>query len=343
MTSVVDGRVRARGSTRCDTEATNRINFWPGEAVDIAKHEPPLLVDTAELTGDGSYAMDADEYLTLIDVALDCGSAGDETVSNSRRADMSGGGSSSEADEDDARGEYEGCRDHESLTPLHQVLPYGSQFRDTTSSAGHAWVNADIRNDVQVKDAVAQVEAALRRHAGAQTLVLNAYSDGSVTGRGVAGSAAIVIETPAGEVVATVRLAPTDVALSSGRTEWVGLVMVLIAAASFKAKIELRLDNIQVVNTFNDGRRKYVRNWLKRTDRDVASLAWSLAEERERRGFGGLEAIHIKAHAEDRKKRSEFTHHEVMNVRADELTHAITPSMPMYASFRRPVTGETTL
>ena len=54
-------------------------------------------------------------------------------------------------------------------------------------------------------------------------------------------------------------------------------------------------------------------------------------------------AIHINAHAEDRKQRSQFTHHEEMNVRADELAHAITPSMPMYASFRRPVTGETTL
>ena len=110
--------------------------------------------------------------------------------------------------------------------------------------------------------------------------MLSAYSDGSVTGRGVAGSAAIVIETADGEGVATIRLAPTDVALSSGRAEWVGLVMVFIAAASHPAKIELRLDNIQVVNTFNDGRRKYVRDWLKRTNRDVASLAWSLAEER---------------------------------------------------------------
>ena len=75
----------------------------------------------------------------------------------------------------------------------------------------------------------------------------------------------------------------------------------------------------------------------------MAFLAWSLAEERERRGFGGLDAIHIKAHAEDRKKRSQFTHHEEMDVRADELTHAITPDMSMYASFRRLVTGETTL
>ena len=107
--------------------------------------------------------------------------------------------------------------------------------------------------------------------------------------------------------------------------------------AGHPARIELRLGNSQVVRTFNDGRRKYIRDWLKRTDRDVASLAWSLAEERERWGFRGLVAIHIKAHAEDRKQRSQFTHHEAMNVRADELTHAIISSMPMYASFRRPV------
>jgi len=114
--------------------------------------------------------------------------------------------------------------------------------------------------------------------------------------------------------------------------------MVLVAA-----RIELRLDNIQVVSTSNDGRCKYIRDWPKRTDRDVGSLAWSLAEERERQGFGGLVANHIKAHAEDRKQRSQFTHHEVMNVRADELTHATTSSMPMYASFRRQVSGKTTL
>ena len=149
---------------------------------------------------------------------------------------MSGSGPASNTDgAGEVSGEYEGCRDVESLTPLHQVLPYGSQFRDTTSSAGHAWVNADIRDDDQVRDAVAQAEATIRRHAGAHPLVISAYSDGSVTGRGAAGSAVIVIETADGEVVATVRLAPTDVALSSGRTEWVGLVMVLIAAASHSA------------------------------------------------------------------------------------------------------------
>ena len=178
---------------------------------------------------------------------------------NSRRTDTDRSDSASETTEtDDAGGTYyAGCRDVESLAPLHQILPYGSQYRDTTSSAGNAWVNADIREDEQVRRAVEQAEAAIRRHLGTQPLLLSAYSDGSVTGRGVAGSAAIVIETTDGEVVATVRLAPTDMALSSGRTEWVGLVMVLVAAASHSARIELRLDNIQVADTFNDGRRKY--------------------------------------------------------------------------------------
>ena len=144
---------------------------------------------------------------------------------------MGSNDSASDTDEADAAsGAYAGCRDVESLAPLQQILPYGSQLRDTTSSAGRAWVNADIREDEQVRRAVAQVEPTIRQHSGTQPLVLSADSDGSVTGRDVAGSAAIFIETADGEVVAMVRLAPTDMALSSGRTEWVGLVMVFESA-----------------------------------------------------------------------------------------------------------------
>ena len=98
----------------------------------------------------------------LLDVARDRDSSSDEPASNSRRTDRSGSDPASGVDgAGDARGEYEGCRDVESLTPLHQILPYRSQFRDTSSSAGHAWVDADIRDDDQVKDAVAPRE---RRH-----------------------------------------------------------------------------------------------------------------------------------------------------------------------------------
>ena len=182
------GMVRARGSVRCDTEATNRVAFLPGELTDIAMDEAPLLIDTAEITKEGLYSLDSVEYSVLEDVAR-----------YSDSTDMSSSDPASDTDVAGvASGEYEGCRDVGSLTPLHQILPYGSQLRDTTSSAGHAWTNADIRKEAQVRDAIAQVEATIRRHPGTQPLVLSAYSDGSVTGRGVAGSAAIVIETTDG-------------------------------------------------------------------------------------------------------------------------------------------------
>ena len=168
MTSIGSGRVRARDdSVRCDTEATNRVDFLPGELTVIAKDEAPLLVDTAEITKEGLYSMDTVEYSMMVDVACDSGSLSDESASNSRRTDMGGSGPVNDTDVAGVvSGAYEGCRDVESLTPLHQILPYGSQLRDTTSSAGHAWVNADIREDDQVRDAVAQAEATIRRHAG---------------------------------------------------------------------------------------------------------------------------------------------------------------------------------
>ena len=132
--------------------------FSRGGVVDVAKHEAPLIVDTAGTTKDGLYSMDADEHSMLLDVACGRGGLGVEPAPKSRRTDKNGRDPVSGADGDgDARGEYEGCRDAESLTPLHQVLPYGSQFHDTMSSAGHAWVNADIRDDEQAKHAVAQV------------------------------------------------------------------------------------------------------------------------------------------------------------------------------------------
>ena len=103
----------------------------------------------------------------LVDVTRDSDSSGEEPASNSRRTDM---GSSDSAFDTDvagvASGEYEGFRDVEHLTPLHQILPYGSQLRDTASSAGHAWANADIRKDAQVTNAIAQAEATIRRHLG---------------------------------------------------------------------------------------------------------------------------------------------------------------------------------
>ena len=51
------GSVGARGSTRCETETTGRIEFMPGELIDIVTNEALLLVNTATVTEEGLYSL----------------------------------------------------------------------------------------------------------------------------------------------------------------------------------------------------------------------------------------------------------------------------------------------
>ena len=119
--------MRARASAPCDTEQANQVAFQPGEVVVIPKHEAPLIVDTASTTTDGFYSIDADEHLTLLEAESDRGGLEAEPASKSRRTDKSDSDATGVVGEwGEARGEYEGCRGADSLTPLHQVLPYGS-------------------------------------------------------------------------------------------------------------------------------------------------------------------------------------------------------------------------
>ena len=59
------------------------------------------------------------------------------------------------------------------------------------------------------------------------TPTLLAYSDGSVTANGALGSAAAILRIGTSAFFAIVRLASADTALSSGRSEWTGLLLVL--------------------------------------------------------------------------------------------------------------------
>ena len=130
---------------------------------------------------------------------------------------------------------------------------------------------------------------------------VQAYSDGSVIGNGVEGSASAIVRLGGRDVSSTIRMASADAPLSSGRAEWAGLVEVLFMIRRVRARVEIRLDNLQVVNTFNDGDWQFVRNWLRRNDRDMAVLAWDLLNERRVNGLGEVVAIHQHGHAERRK------------------------------------------
>jgi ribonuclease HI len=122
-------------------------------------------------------------------------------------------------------------------------------------------------------------------------LALLAYSDGSAIADGVEGSAAAVVRIGDEDFSATVRLAAADRALSSGRSEWAGLLMVLCILRRVRADVTLRLDNLQVVNGYGDGEDRFAHDWLRRNERDMATLAWEAAAERERLGFGTIEVL----------------------------------------------------
>ena len=67
----------------------------------------------------------------------------------------------------------------------------------------------------------------------------------------------------------------------------------------------------------------------------MATLAWELAATRERRGFGSIKVLHQLGHPEKRKAAADYDEHERYNAKVGALTHAITPDMPLYISFRR--------
>ena len=56
---------------------------------------------------------------------------------------------------------------------------------------------------------------------------------------------------------------------------------------------------------------------------------------RERRGLGSIKVLHQLGHPEKRKLAADYDEHERYNAKVDALTHAITPDMPLYISFRR--------
>ena len=162
---------------------------------------------------------------------------------------------------------------------------------------------------------------------------LGAYSDGGVAGTGAAGSSAAIIRVGDTDVTLNVRLLPTRRRLSSGRMKWVGLLLILEVLRRIKATVLVRLGNIQVAKTYNDGQWACGRNLLRRNDRDLALMRWNLMVARMRDGLGRIEAKHQKGHAERRKQRTEFDIHEIYNDKVGRATRTVCNGAMAYVSF----------
>ena len=239
-----------------------------------------VLVDDVLEVGGGVAMVSGDELL-VVRTASDELSTGDTD---------GGTGLRSHPNQGDTSG---GVSDHSCVTQAHETLPWGAQFRNLASAAGHAWIGYDLSQDDQVRLAEQRVSELV---AGCcddgDVVVVGAYSDGSVLANGVEGPAAAIVRVAGVDVSATVRLASADVPLSSGRSEWAGLLLVLYIMRHARAAIQLRLDTIQVANAFDDGEWKFGHNWVRRNDRDMAMLTWALDSQRRERGFGQFTAIH---------------------------------------------------
>ena len=166
------------------------------------------------------------------------------------------------------------------------MLPWGCHYRNLVSQAGHAWVAADLSADPQVARAMRDATEYSAAEDWSQPIpALLAYSVGSVTANGALGLAAAMLRIGSNDVFAIVRLASVDTALSSGRSEWTGLLLVLYIAKHVRGDLAVRLVNLQVANAFTDEPWRFRRNWLRRNDRDLVSLAWRLANDRQMAGL----------------------------------------------------------
>ena len=200
------------------------------------------------------------------------------------------------------------------------------------SLAAHALVHGELFDDPEVKRATLEAETLAGQLSNTHPR-LDAYSDGGVAGSGAEGSGAAIIRFEGTDVTLNIRLVPVRRRLSSGRAEWVGLLLILTVLRRVKATVTVRLGNIQVVNAYNDGQWAYGRNLFLRNDRILAHMCWNLMADRERDGLGRIEAKHQKGHAERRKKRAEFDTHEIYNGKVDAATHTACNNDTAYVSF----------
>jgi hypothetical protein len=247
---------------------------------------PPLLVDTASPGTSGRVHVRHHEVQALCAVANHISSPVDPRYESTCSAAPIAAGSPdiqlgpSRVDSSD-------------VTVTHQMLPWGCHYRNLVSQAGHAWMAADLGADPQVARATDEATALSAAEDRSQpTPALLAYSDGSVTANGALGSAAAMLRIGTSDVFAIVRLASADTALSSGRSEWTGLLLVLHIAKHVRGALVVRLGNLQVVNAFTDGPWRFRRDWLRRNDRDLASLASRLAKDRQMAGLGSTTVLH---------------------------------------------------
>ena len=241
--------VRVRG-TFFDLTAPSTVCAFAGhDTSTILYTYTPLRMDTATTDSHGVVHVSWTEVLMLRDIEAEVAAATHSAREPPRSASSDSDSSNvTTTDRADC-----GILDYDCIAETQQMLPWGSQYRNIVSHEGHAWVLASLDSDPQVVAAALAAEDAARQLDARDTPSLLAYSDGSVIADGIEGSAAAAIRIGNVDVCATIRLAAADSALSSGRSEWAGLLLVQTILRRVRADVTLRLDNLQVARREGSG------------------------------------------------------------------------------------------
>ena len=116
--------------------------------------------------------------------------------------------------------------DHGAIPRSVDLLGYGAHYLPKMSLAAHALVHGELFEDLEVARATLEAETLTAQLSNTHPM-LGAYSDGGVAGSGVEGSGAAIIRIGGTDVTLNIRLIPIGRRLSSGRAEWVGLLLLL--------------------------------------------------------------------------------------------------------------------
>ena len=328
VTAIEEGGVIIRASSlfeageRVTRKRRIRELLTTTDLVRLRYTSPPIRMDTATDESEGVVSVDQDELSEARELERRL----------RRRWGRADGMSEPDGAYHDTLHDNPALSDHDAVPRSVDILGFGSHYLSKMSHAAHALVHGELFDDPEVRRATSEAEK-LAETLNDDKLRLDAYSDGGVAGSGSEGSGAAIIRFKGTDVTLNIRLVPVGRRLSSGRAEWVGLLLILAVLRRIKATVTVRLDNIQVVNAYNDGQWSYERNLLRRNDRDLALMCWNLMAAREHDGLGRIEAKHQRGHAERRKKRADFDTHEVYNDKVDAATHTARENDAVYVSF----------
>ena len=203
---------------------------------------PPLRMDTVTAESEGVVSVDHDELSAAQDLERRL----------RRRWGRADGMSESGCAYHDTPHADSALRDHAAVPRSVDILGFGSHYLSKMSLAAHALVHGELFDDPEVKRATLEAETSVGQLSNAHPR-LDAYSHGRVAGSGAEGSGAAIIRFEGTDATLNIRLVPVGRRLSSGRAEWVGLLLILAVLRRVKATVTVRLGNIQVVNAYNDG------------------------------------------------------------------------------------------